>query len=112
MCIYPIYEVFMILNVLAQVAQLVSLVDSSKRSVEVLLDNSRSFRYRQNEVASYWRAAAERSFGADHMTARKFKTLRWVPADSALEANRSYNVVEGKSGTYAAMRTSWDYTLV
>ena len=111
MGIYPIYEVFMVLHVLAQVAQLVSSVDSSKVAVETLLENSKSFRYRQNEVALYWRAAAERSFGADQMMVQKFKTLRWVPADSALEAKRSFDVVEGKSGT-PAMRTAWDYTLV
>jgi hypothetical protein len=109
---YPICEVVMVFNVLAHVAQMVSSVDSSKRSVAALLDNSKSFRYRQNEVVTYWRKAAEKSFGSDHAAVKTFKTLGWVPADAALEAKQTYSVVEGKTGTYAAVRTAWDYTLV
>ena len=102
----------MVVNVLAQMVQRLSVAGGARKAASLLSYNSRSFRYRQVEVIVYWKRAAERSFGRDSSMMMSFKTLRWIPADSAMEAQRSYRVVPGKTGTYAAARTSWDYTLL
>lgn len=102
----------MVLHFLAQMVQMVSNVGAAETALVSLTTNSKSFRYRHGEVVSYWKTAAESSFGSDSPLLVKFKTLRWVPADSDMEAQRSYRVVVGKTGAYAAARTKWDYSLL